>query len=53
MKKEIHEYLKQIARNGGKASSANMTREERVQRAKKAIAARWDKRTERKEEVTR
>jgi hypothetical protein len=46
------EYTKEQRRasgsRGGLKSSANMTPEQRVERAKKAIAARWAKRSETK-----
>ena len=43
--KEISDTLiaKHIASKGGKKSSSNLTKEERIERSKKAINKRWNK----------
>lgn len=43
MSKALLEELRKLGRKGGKKSSRNMTPEQRTERAKKAVKARWDK----------
>lgn len=48
MKKLTREYFQKQGSIGGKKSSANMTPEQRKERAKKALEARWKKLSTRK-----
>jgi hypothetical protein len=52
MTKQLRKFYQQIGREGGliggRRTALNMTPEERVARAKKAVAARWAKARKRK-----
>jgi len=50
MKKLTREYFQEQGSIGGKKSSANMTPEQRKERAKKALEARWKLSTRKLEE---
>jgi hypothetical protein len=43
-KKEISEFMKKMGSRGGKKAADNMTKKQRVKRAKQAVAAREAKR---------
>lgn len=43
---EFKEYLRELGAQGGRTAAKNMTQEQRVARAKKAVAAREAKRKE-------
>lgn len=43
IKEELRKYLAEIGRKGGIKASKNMTRNERVKRAQKAVKARWER----------
>lgn len=42
-KDDVSKYLASIGSRGGKTTAKNMTRQQRVERAKKAAAARHEK----------
>lgn len=44
---EFKEYLRELGAQGGRTAAKNMTQEQRVARAKKAVAAREAKRKQR------
>jgi hypothetical protein len=44
MKKEISDYLAKLGAKGGKASADKLTKQQRIERARKAVQARERKR---------
>ena len=48
-KKDMQKAFQIVGARGGKIAASNMTPEQRSERAKKAAAARWPKKTEEKQ----
>lgn len=46
---EVKKYLSELGKKGGKRSLKTMTKEQRVERAKKAIKTRWENELRNKE----
>lgn len=46
MKKEVREYLRKLGKKGGKRRLETMSKEERSERARAAVNARWAKKKE-------
>jgi hypothetical protein len=48
LKKEVRRYLAELGRKGGKAAAQKLTQEQRREKGRKAVQARWAKKKEKR-----